>query len=478
MTTKNIFNFFKKTKVCLIGDIMLDRYVFGKVSRISPEAPVPIFLANNSKEMLGGSGNVLSNLISLGTDTIYLSLTGKDTNGNKIKKLLKKLNFKNYNLILDPSRKTTVKTRYISNSQQIIRVDEENPENISKNIENHLIKKLDTFIKNRDVIIISDYNKGIITKRVCEYIINKGNSLKIPIIIDPKNKNFNIYRNATLITPNQSEASEVTQMKFQNNIETEACGKMIMKKFNIDKVLITRGDKGLSLISKKSSIHSTTTTKEVFDVSGAGDTVLAVIASCLPNKIEDKKVLSLANKAAGKVIAKIVTSTISLKELLENDISFPKNKILDIKALCKKIEEDKNKGLKIGFTNGCFDILHYGHVKYLEKSKLHCDKLIVALNSDKSVRLLKGKNRPVNNELHRSQVLSSLHSCDYIVIFNEKTPLSTIKKIKPDLITKGGDYKNKKIVGESEVKKWGGSVLKLEFVNRLSSSKLISKLEI
>ena len=198
MTTKNIFNFFKKTKVCLIGDIMLDRYVFGKVSRISPEAPVPIFLANNSKEMLGGSGNVLSNLISLGTDTIYLSLTGKDTNGNKIKKLLKKLNFKNYNLILDPSRKTTVKTRYISNSQQIIRVDEENPENISKNIENHLIKKLDTFIKNRDVIIISDYNKGIITKRVCEYIINKGNSLKIPIIIDPKYQ-FQVLKNADLI---------------------------------------------------------------------------------------------------------------------------------------------------------------------------------------------------------------------------------------------------------------------------------------
>ena len=275
-----------------------------------------------------------------------------------------------------------------------------------------------------------------------EYIISKGNSLKIPIIIDPKNKNFNIYKNATLITPNQLEASEVTQMKLQNNTETENCAKIIMKKYKIDKVLITRGDKGLSLISKKSSIHSPTTTKEVFDVSGAGDTVLAVVASCLPNKIDEKKVLALANKAAGKVIAKIGTSTISIKELTENDTNFPKSKILDIKSLSIKIKEDKNKGLRVGFTNGCFDILHYGHIDYLEKkSKQHCDKLIVALNSDKSVRYLKGKDRPINDQIKRARVLSSLQCCDYVIIFNEKTPLSIIKKIRPDLITKGGDYK-------------------------------------
>ena len=457
---------------------MLDRYVFGKVNRISPEAPVPVFLANNSKEMLGGSGNVLNNLISLGTTTFYLSLIGKDDNGIIIKKLFKKSNFTNYKLIIDPSRKTTVKNRYISNSQQIIRVDSENTESIVTKIENKLIKHIDINIKNKDVIIISDYNKGIITKRVSEYIISKGNTLKIPIIIDPKNKNFNIYKNATLITPNQLEASEVTQMQLQNNIETETCGKIIMKKYNIDKVLITRGDKGLSLISKKASVHSPTTTKEVFDVSGAGDTVLAVVAACLPNNIDEKKVLALANKAAGKVIAKIGTGAISIKELTENAINLPKSKILDIKSLCMKIKKDKNKGLKIGFTNGCFDILHYGHIDYLEKSKKHCDKLIVAINSDKSVKNLKGKKRPINDQVKRSRILSSLQCCDYIIVFNEKTPLSIIKKIRPDLITKGGDYKNKKIAGESEVKKWGGSVLKLEFIQGFSSSNLISKLEI
>tara|TARA_Y100001936_G_C16058983_1_gene662962 strand:+ start:214 stop:1650 length:1437 start_codon:yes stop_codon:yes gene_type:complete len=477
MINKNIIGLFKKTKVFLIGDIMLDRYVFGKVNRISPEGPVPIFLANNMKDMLGGSGNVLSNLVSLGTDAFYLSLIGNDNNGVRIKKLLKKLNFKNYKLILDPTRKTTVKTRYISNSQQIIRIDEENTENIVGKIENELIRKIDTFIKKKDVVIISDYNKGVITKRVSEYIIKKANSLKIPVIIDPKKKDFNIYKNATLITPNQLEASEVTQMKLKNNIDTDACGKLIIKKYNIDRVLITRGEKGLSLISKKSSIHSPTTSKEVFDVSGAGDTVLAVIASCLTNKIEEKKILDLANKAAGKVIAKIGTSTISIEELIGDNLNLQKNKILDIKSLCQQIKKDKNKGLKIGFTNGCFDILHYGHIHCIEKSKQNCDKLIVALNSNKSVKLLKGKNRPINDELYRAMVLASLQSCDYVTIFNEKTPLKTIMKIKPDLITKGGDYKNKKIVGESEIKKWGGKVIKLKFVEGLSSSKLISKLE-
>ena len=323
MTIKNTFNLFKKTKVFLIGDIMLDRYVFGKVSRISPEAPVPIFLSKNSKEMLGGSGNVLNNLISLGTDPYYLSLIGKDNNGVKIIKQLKKLNFKNYKLIVDPSRKTTVKTRYISSSQQIIRVDEENSENIFKNLEIELIKKIDFFIKNKDVIIISDYNKGIITKRVSEYIINKGNSLKIPVIIDPKNKNFNIYKNATLITPNQLEASLVTDLPCNNNKEAEICAKNIIKKFSIKNVLITRGSEGLSYIGKKKNIiHQPTKKIEVFDVSGAGDTVMAVLSVCISNNIPVKKSLELANSAAGIVVGKIGTSTINLSELFKEDQLF------------------------------------------------------------------------------------------------------------------------------------------------------------
>ena len=240
---------------------MLDRYVFGKVNRISPEAPVPVFLTKSSKEILGGSGNVLSNLVSLGTKTSYLSIIGKDDAGTKIKNLLKKLNIKNYNLIIDPLRKTTVKTRYISNSQQIIRVDEETSENVLKKVENDLIKKIDKFIKNKDVIVISDYNKGIITERVCKYIIKKANLLKIPIIIDPKNKNFEIYKNSTLVTPNQLEASKISKLSIDSNSDTEKCGRMIMKKYNIKNVLVTRGDKGLSLITKKGSFHSPTISK-------------------------------------------------------------------------------------------------------------------------------------------------------------------------------------------------------------------------
>ena len=477
MKIRETFHLFKKTKVFLIGDIMLDQYIFGNVNRISPEAPVPIFLKDKSKEMLGGSGNVLSNLISLGTNTFYLSIVGKDDNALKVRKLLNKLKPNNYYLLSEKKRKTTVKTRFIVNSQQIIRVDEEDSAYINKNLEDRLIKKIDSYIIGKDVAVISDYNKGIITERISKYVIKKSNALNIPVIIDPKNEDFNIYRNATLITPNQLEASKVTKMKAQSDKDAEACGKTIIKKYNINKVLITRGEKGLLLVSKKASVHSPTAAKEVFDVSGAGDTVLAVIAACYPNKIEEKKILSLANKAAGKVVAKIGTSTISIDELFKNKKNNSKDKILDLKTLSKKIKIDKEKGLKIGFTNGCFDILHYGHVKYLEKSKLYCDKLIVALNSDNSVKLIKGKSRPINNQSTRASIISSLNCCDYIIIFDERTPLSLIKKIKPDLITKGGDYKNKKIVGESEIKRWGGTALKLDFINDLSSTNLIEKLK-
>jgi D-beta-D-heptose 7-phosphate kinase/D-beta-D-heptose 1-phosphate adenosyltransferase len=476
MLANNIIKLFKKTKVFLIGDIMLDRYVFGRVSRISPEAPVPIFLKESFREVLGGSGNVLNNLASLGTKTSYLSIIGNDENGKKIKRILKSLNISNYILTTDKSRKTTIKTRYISNSQQIIRVDEELTDNISRKIENELIKKIDKLLKNKDVIVISDYNKGLITKKLCEYIINKGNLLKIPIIIDPKNENFNIYKNATLITPNQLEASKISQMHVVSDKETERCGKTIMKKYNIKNVLVTRGEKGLSLISRKESLHSPTISKAVYDVSGAGDTVLAVIASCIPNNIDKIKTLTLANKAAGKVIGKVGTSSITLQELFNNEITSSSNKIFDIKLLCEKLKRDREKGLKIGFTNGCFDVLHYGHLSYIERSRQHCDKLIIALNSDSSVKKIKGKNRPINNQLYRAKILSSLEFCDYVIIFNEKTPLSIIKKIKPDLITKGGDYKNKKIVGEDEVKKWGGIVISLDFIKGLSSTKVIDKL--
>ncbi|MDC3024160.1 D-glycero-beta-D-manno-heptose-7-phosphate kinase [Alphaproteobacteria bacterium] len=476
MPKSSIIELFKKTKVLLIGDIMLDRYVFGRINRISPEAPVPVFLTKNFKEVLGGSGNVLNNLISLGAKTSFLSLVGKDENGNKIKTILKKLNFKDFTLMVDSLRKTTVKTRYISNSQQIIRVDEEDSVKILQKIENELIKKIEKLIKNKDIIVISDYNKGLITKRICEYIIKSGNALKIPVIIDPKNKDFSIYKNSTLVTPNSLEASNISHMKINNNHDTERCGKIIMKKYNIKNVLITRGDKGLSLISKKDCYHSPTISKEVYDVSGAGDTVLAVIASCIPNNIEVAKALTLANKAAGRVIAKIGTSPISLKELFGKEQKTASNKICNIELLSKKVKLDRKQGLKIGFTNGCFDILHYGHLSYIEKSKSHCDRLIVAINSDSSVKSLKGKNRPINNENFRARLLSAISHCDYVIIFKERTPLSLIKKIKPDLITKGGDYKNKKIVGEIEVKKWGGKVMTLDFVRGLSSTRILEKI--
>ena len=464
----------KNTKALLIGDIMLDRYVFGKVNRISPEAPVPIFLAKDKKQVLGGAGNVFSNLVSLDVNTTLLSVLGNDSTASHIKKILKSEK-KSKNFIFTEKKISSSKTRFLVNGQQLIRVDEETSNEISSAAVKFLLSHFKNQIKKHNIVIISDYNKGIFTKSLLKEIIALSKEYKIPVIVDPKNKDFSFYEKCTLITPNQLETSQVTNLNCNKDFEAEQCGKYIMRNFKIKNVLITRGEKGLSYIDKKKSIHSATTKKEVFDVSGAGDTVLAIISICLANNIAIKDALNLANKAAGIVVGKIGTSAIKKNELFSNE-KVSHNKILNKQQLVKLLKIYKKNNIKIGFTNGCFDILHQGHINYLEESKKLCDILIIAINSDSSVRINKGKSRPINDQKSRAKVLASLCSSDHVIIFNEKTPLNIINLIKPAVITKGSDYKESEIVGANQIKKWGGKINIIKFTKGASTTNIIKKL--
>ena len=465
----------KNTNVLLIGDVMLDKYVFGKVTRISPEAPVPVFLSAHHKHVLGGAGNVFNNFFTLGVKSTFITIVGKDEAGKEVKKLIRKNSLKNIYIYEDTKKITTKKTRYLANNQQIIRVDHEDKTILSKYAKNFIISNFKKNISSCNVVVISDYDKGVITKPLIETLIKIARNFKKPVIVDPKNKNFAIYNNVYLVTPNQLEASKITGLDCHTNKEVEICAKFIIEKYNINNVIVTRGEKGLTFVNKKKTVHSPTRKIEVFDVSGAGDTVLAILAISISSKIEIEDVLFYANKAAGIVVGKIGTSTITKKELFKKDSFHNKDKILNLKELKKRVVEDKEKDLRIGFTNGCFDILHYGHISYLEKSRQLCDKLIVAINSDRSVEKLKGKNRPINNQMSRAKILAALHFCDYVIIFNENTPLGLINTLRPDLITKGGDYKIKDVIGSKELLKWGGETKILPYLKEFSTSKIINK---
>ena len=335
MKTTQLESNLSNANVLLVGDVMLDKYVFGKVTRISPEAPVPVFLSKKNKEVLGGAGNVYNNLAKLGVRSTFISIIGKDNSGNRLRKLIKTNKMHTALFYEDNRRVTTTKTRYLANNQQIIRVDEEDGIKISKLAHKFIISNFRKKINKATVVIISDYNKGVITKDLMEEIIKISKSFKKPVIVDPKNKNFNFYKNAYLVTPNQLEASIVSGLDCDTNEEAEQCAKFIMNKFNIENIIITRGEKGLTFLNKKKVIHAPTRKIEVFDVSGAGDTVLAILAISISDNMDIDKVLYNANKAAGIVVGKIGTSAITKKEFLEASLINEKSKILTLKILAK-----------------------------------------------------------------------------------------------------------------------------------------------
>ena len=483
---KNNFN--AKSKWCLvIGDLMLDQYIFGNVDRISPEAPVPILKKNNQIDRIGGAGNVALNLSGLGIKTVLVGEIGNDNAGDRLSDLFN-INSIPTKYLIKKKVTTTTKTRIMSGQQQLVRLDDEE---ISSGPSKLDLKKIINLIKNSpSVIIISDYEKGFLTPNFLKQVIQSANKKNIPVLIDPKGTNLEKYRGATAITPNKKEAFILANITNKDDQLLNAALKKIIKEYNFNYIAMTQGDLGIKHITRnKVEDYPSTISKEVFDVSGAGDTVIATLAASIIANTSLEDGFRLANFSAGIVIRKIGTMPILkhelLKELQYNTITkhnigkaIPKKDLLELVKILREvyIEDQGVKDVRIGFTNGCFDILHAGHVTYLEKAKKQVDYLILALNSDASVRKIKGPKRPVVGESDRARVLCALESVDVVVLFDEPNPLNLIKSIKPNILFKGNDYTIKNVVGAREMKQWGGKVTLIPVVKGKSTTKIINKL--
>jgi D-beta-D-heptose 7-phosphate kinase / D-beta-D-heptose 1-phosphate adenosyltransferase len=462
---KAIIEKFPGKKIVVIGDIMLDKYINGEVLRISPEAPVPVVNIENETFHLGGAGNVASNIKSLGGEVSVFSFIGKDENGKIVKKLLFE---KGINAYLDENHLTTFKIRVLGKGQQLLRIDQENTDN--KTFSNELKKKILEKAKDADIILISDYSKGAINEDLMKLL--KDHQKKIIIDPKPKNKaNLDLYKNVLLMTPNEKEAIEIS-----NICDIDKAGERIKKEFNTD-VLITLGEKGMKLFSDK-IVNLPTYAKEVYDVSGAGDTVIATLSLAYAANATPEEAAILANHAAGIAVEKLGVYSVSLNELKDR-ISYDINKVLNFEDLKRIIEKEKKSGNKIVWTNGCFDILHVGHVKYLSQAKSFGDILVLGLDSDESVRKLKGPNRPINSEDERAEILSALEFIDYIIIFQGGQVKEYLKILKPDVYVKGGDYTIDTINQEERkvVESYKGKIALIGHVPERSTTRTIEKIK-
>ncbi len=463
-------------KILVIGDLMIDHYLWGKCERISPEAPVQIVNIDKESSVLGGAGNVINNLRALGSRVDVLSVVGDDYVANELKALLENIKVQSNMLIIEQNRKTSKKSRLIASQQQVLRYDNESIEDISSASEKEIINKLSANISNYDVVILSDYGKGVLTTKLTQEIISISNKNKVKVFVDPKGKDYSKYKGAYTLTPNKKEAIEASNILINDNESLEKAIKKLKEECELEVSLITLSESGIAIFDDNLRIKPTVA-REVYDVTGAGDTVIASIAFAIANHMKIDDAIQFANLAAGVVVGKIGSATASLDEIYEYESSLNKSNssshiksFEEIEILAKKLHD---KGKKIIFTNGCFDILHAGHVKYLEEAKSYGDVLILGLNADSSVRKLKGPTRPINNQDDRAYILASLESVDYVVIFEEETPYELIKLIQPNILVKGGDYEGKEIVGQDIAQE----LRLVQFVDGKSTSKIIQRIQ-
>lgn len=465
---------FNHAKVLVLGDVMLDRYWFGATNRISPEAPVPVVKVQQNEERAGGAANVAMNIASLNVPIKLLGMTGQDEAAQALAKLLADQRIDCDFVRLD-SHPTITKLRILSRHQQLLRLDFE--ENFHDVQSDELLSRLQHYIAGYGALILSDYGKGTLSQ--VQQMIQIARQANVPVLIDPKGTDFERYRGATLLTPNMSEFEAVVGTCHSEQ-EIVDKGLALIKQFDLTALLVTRSEKGMTLIRpQQEAFHLPTQAQEVFDVTGAGDTVISVLGTAIADGRSLEEACYLANVAAGIVVGKLGTSTVSTVEL-ENAIHRRSENgfgIMSEQELKQAVAKAKARGEKIVMTNGCFDILHPGHVSYLANARKLGDRLIVAVNSDASVKRLKGEQRPINNLETRMAVLAGLASVDWLVAFKEETPQRLISEILPDLLVKGGDYKPEEIAGSKEVWANGGDVKVLNFENGYSTSNMIKKIQ-
>jgi D-beta-D-heptose 7-phosphate kinase/D-beta-D-heptose 1-phosphate adenosyltransferase len=470
-----------KKIILVIGDVMLDRYLMGGVNRISPEAPVPVVLLKESQDRAGGAANVAANLSGLGLRTQIIGCIGDDATGVTLKQIIANSGVDTELVMRSTQRPTISKTRVMSGNQQIVRIDDESTLAFTLEENQQLLNHVANALRQKPaMVILSDYAKGLLSDASCQAIIQQCKQLGISVIADPKGRDYSKYRGANALTPNKKETAEACGVAVH---ETEAllqAAKQLKEQLGLDFLAVTRGEEGISFIDAQHIEHIPATAKKVFDVSGAGDTVIATLAAGMVHGLTPHDALQLANIAAAIVVGKVgtvpVTQAELLKALVSEDGQSQADKICDKTQLVKLVKQWKENHQKIVFTNGCFDLLHAGHVTYLEAAKKTGDKLILGLNTDRSVSALKGPSRPVIHEQDRARVLAALAAVDAVILFDEDTPLQLIDAIRPDIIVKGDDYTEDQVVGGTEVKSWGGSVKLIPLVQGRSTSNIIKKL--
>lgn len=463
--------------ILVIGDVMLDNYYVGDVRRISPEAPVPVFRKHSERSVLGGAANVAANLVAANQQVSMMSIVGDDDNGRR---LMAKFSEQGVDakLVCKLQRSTTIKTRFLAdNNQQILRLDVEDTDAIKKQECATMLKQLQGNISQFDLILMSDYLKGLMTHEFCQGVIKMAQTKNIPVIIDVKDPKYGKYYGATLLKPNLNELRSLTGKKAETNDDIVEAAEELRKRSNCKYVLATLGAKGMVLVGDGEPYFVKSLAREVFDVSGAGDTTIAYLATCMANGMPIREAVDIANYAAGIQVGKVGTSSVywqEVRDLISNEDHGISHKILSPEEVIRFRKDNAQK--KIVFTNGCFDILHVGHKRYLQKAATLGDILVVGVNSDASVKRLKGPSRPVNNEQDRAEMLSAMGFIDYVVIFDEDTPYELIKKIQPDVLVKGGDYKPEEVVGRDIVLARGGRLELISFVEGKSTTNIINKI--
>ncbi len=457
--------------IAVIGDFMIDHYLWGSSSRISPEAPVPVVEVKKEEDRLGGAGNVVNNLLALKKEVLPVTVLGKSY--DRLLKILKEKQIECSGIFIDNSRESIIKSRVVASNTQVIRYDKESKEPISKEYEEKIYQYLVQNVDKIELFLLSDYNKGVLTPALTQKIIELSNKEGKKLIIDPK-ADFEKYKNAYMIKPNRLELSSATGIEITDKESLKKAGWQLKEQLNLQNLIVTLSEDGIALFGEE-FIKIPTIAKEVFDVTGAGDTVLASLGYYLSKSDNIQEAMHFANAAAAVVVGKVGSAAATLNEIkeyekrLDNSVDY---KILNFEQIEKIAASLRESGKRVVFTNGCFDILHLGHVKYLQKARFLGDKLIVGVNSNASVSRLKGSSRPVNDQYDRAYLLASLEVIDFVVIFEEDTPYELIKRVQPDILVKGADYEGKEVVGSDIAKE----VHLIDFVEGRSTTKIIERI--
>jgi D-beta-D-heptose 7-phosphate kinase/D-beta-D-heptose 1-phosphate adenosyltransferase len=469
----------QQARILCVGDVMLDHYVYGQVERVSPEAPIAILRVGRETRTPGGAGNVLRNLQALGAHTCFVSVIGNDSAGRELNQLIAEPGNVEPHILVEAGRVTTVKTRYIAATQQMLRADRESVAALGPYVRGDFIRLVEQAIADHTVIIVSDYAKGVLADGVAAAIIAAARAAGKAVVVDPKGTDYTPYRGASVLKPNRRELAQATRMPVGSEDEVVAAARALIAVGDFGAVLVSLSEDGMILAEAGGAVHLLpAAAREVYDVSGAGDTVIATLAAALAAGLSLIEAAQLANLAAGIVVGKVGTAVTYASELADAlaEDAYGHHKSRPTPRVLEQVERWRLRGLKIGFTNGCFDLLHPGHVALLAQARAACDRLVVGLNSDASVARLKGADRPVQQEAARAAVLASLSSVDLVVVFPEDTPMALIEAIRPDVLIKGADYRVDEVVGADFVQSYGGTVVLADLIAGHSTTATIKRI--